>query len=174
MVTGSGGNDGQQHVRIVPFEDRHAPAFCALNLEWIEAYFAVEDLDRVHLFQPRASFVDSGGAIFMAELDDGSVIGCCGLLKHDEHVYEVSKMAVTRAYQGKGVGRKLLDELIVHARLRGAKRLEIISSTRLGAAIHLYQQIGFREVPLESDAYARGNIALMLDLDAMRQGRGDG
>ena len=174
MATGAGGNNDQQHVRIVLFEDKHAQAFCALNLEWIESYFAVEDLDRVHLFRPRESFIDSGGAILMAELDDGSVVGCCGLLKHDEHVYEVSKMAVTRAYQGKGIGRKLLDELIAHARLLGAQRLEIISSTRLDAAIHLYREMGFSEVPLQSDAYARGNIALMLDLDAARQASGDG
>ena len=150
-------------LRIVPFEDSHARAFRDLNLEWIERYFAVEDLDRRHLDHPRASFLDTGGAILMAQLE-GEIVGCCGLLRHDAHVYEVSKMAVSPACQGRGVGRRLLQEVIAHAKSIGARRLEIISSTRLDTALHLYRSVGFSEVPLASDAYARGNIALVLSL----------
>lgn len=160
-----GAATGELELLIVPFEDRHANAFRKLNLEWIEEHFAVEKLDRQHLLRPRESFINGGGAILMAELGDAAIIGCCGLLKHDEHVFEVSKMAVTRAYQSKGIGRALLGEVIALARTLGARQLDIISSTRLGAAIHLYKALGFREVPLESDAYARGNIALTLELD---------
>ena len=46
----------------------------------------------------------------------------------------------------------------------GAERLEIISSRRLKTALALYASVGFVEVPLESDAYERGNIALELVL----------
>jgi len=150
-------------LQIVPFGPAHAGAFCDLNLDWIEEFFAVEELDRRHLYFPRESFIDSGGAILMAQIGR-SIIGCCGLLKHDEGVYEVSKMAVRRDYQGRGIGAELLREIIAHARAIGARRLEIISSTRLEPALRLYRQMGFFEVPLASDAYARGNIALALDL----------
>jgi GNAT superfamily N-acetyltransferase len=71
-------------------------------------------------------------------------------------------MAVMRECRGTGIGKRLLDVVIDHARSIGAQRLEIISSTRLPPAIELYKQAGFVEVPLESDAYARGNIALEL------------
>jgi len=157
-----GGNDGMQ-LQIVPFESAHAQAFRDLNLEWIEAFFAVEELDRRHLDFPRESFIDSGGAILMAQMD-GVLVGCCGLLKHDHGVYEVSKMAVMHEHQGRGIGRELLRAMILHARSIGARRLEIISSTQLDVALHLYRSLGFLEVPLASDAYARGNIALALDL----------
>ena len=150
-------------LRIVAFEPWHAEAFRILNLDWIEEYFVVEELDRLHLGSPRESFIDTGGAIFMAEMN-GEIVGCCGLLSHGGDVYEVSKMAVKREYQGAGIGRNLLVEVIEHARSISAQRLEIISSTRLAPAIRLYKQMGFREVPLESDAYARGNIALTLEL----------
>ena len=156
-------NERQSQLRIVAFEPRHAEAFRDLNLEWIEEFFAVEDLDRKHLGFPRESFVDTGGAIFMAELN-GSAIGCCGLLKHGDGVYEISKMAIKRSYRGRGIGSRLLDAVIAHARQIGARRLEIISSTRLAPAIHLYKKKGFVKVPLASDAYARGNIALELEL----------
>jgi len=157
-------NGPQSLLRIVAFGPSHAPAFRELNLEWIEELFAVEDLDRRHLTYPRESFIDTGGAIFMAELN-GSVVGCCGLLKRDNSVYEISKMAVKRGYRGSGIGSKLLDTVIDHAQTVGAKRLEIISSTRLVPAICLYAKKGFVEIPLASDAYARGNVALELQLD---------
>jgi GNAT superfamily N-acetyltransferase len=157
------GRSGGSELRIVAFEPAHAQAFRDLNLEWIEEFFAVEELDRRHLYFPRESFVDSGGAILMAQMG-GATIGCCGLLKHDDGVYEVSKMAVKREYQGSGIGTRLLREIIAYARRLGARRLEIISSTRLATAIRLYKQMGFVEVPLESDAYARGNIALTLEM----------
>lgn len=152
-----------EKLRLVRFQDEHASAFRELNLHWIEEYFAVEELDRVQLNHPYQSFVEPGGAILMAELD-GSVVGCCGLLKHDEQVFEVSKMAVAPQLRGSGIGKIMLREVIAIARLMGAKRLEILSNTVLDAAIHLYKSVGFQEVPFESDAYARGNIALALTL----------
>jgi len=158
--------DAQSQLRIVPFDASHAMTFRDLNLEWIEEFFAVEDLDRRHLGFPRESFIDTGGAIFMAELG-GHVVGCCALLKHGDGVYEISKMAVRRGCRGRGIGNRLLDTVIAHARKVGAARLEIISSTRLAPAIHLYKRKGFVEVPLASDAYARGNIALELPLAPM-------
>ncbi len=166
MVPGIDEAAREQHsrLRVVSFEPHHAEVFRELNLEWIEEYFAVEELDRRHLYFPRESFVDPGGAILMAELD-GFVVGCCALLKHGESVYEVSKMAVRRDHRGGGVGKTLLRAVIDHARSMGAQQLEIISSTRLQPAIRLYKQAGFVETPLESDAYARGNIALVLRLN---------
>ena len=85
-------------LRMVRFEPCHAEAFRNLNLDWIEEFFAVEELDRKHLMFPQQSFVDNGGVILMAELD-GRVVGCCALLKHSDSVYEVSKMAVRRDYR---------------------------------------------------------------------------
>lgn len=155
--------DAQSQIRIVSFDSSHAKAFRDLNLEWIEEFFSVEDLDRRHLGFPRESFIDTGGAIFMADLE-GLAVGCCALLKHGDGVYEISKMAVRCGCRGRGIGNKLLDAVIAHARKIGATRLEIISSTRLAPAIHLYKQKGFVEVPLASDMYARGNIALELQL----------
>jgi len=155
--------DPMAQLRIVAFEPSHAEAFRLLNLDWIEEFFAVVELDRLHLYAPQTSFIDTGGAILMVVLN-GEIVGCCGLLKHADGVYEVSKMAIKRGYRGAGIGKKLLGEVIDYARSLGAGRLEIISSTRLGPAIRLYKQMGFVEMPLESDAYARGNIALVLRL----------
>ena len=149
----------ESELRIVPYEQRHAGAFRDLNLEWIREYFTLEELDRQHLFSPAEAILSPGGAIFIAERG-AVVVGCCALLNHGGGVYEVSKMAVDRSCRGHGVGRVLLAEVMRRAQAMGATKLTIVSNTVLGPAIHLYKQLGFREVPLRSQAYARGNIAL--------------
>src|SRR6185295_3773795 len=132
-------------LRVVPYSREHAAAFRELNLDWIEEYFTVEDIDQRHLLDPEGSIIAAGGAIFIAE-QDGAPVGCCALLDHGDGVYEVSKMAVQRARRGGGIGRMLLDEVIRWARAMGAVKLTITSNTVLAPAIHLYRKLGFREV----------------------------
>jgi len=154
--------DGVELV-VIPYQPHHASAFRDLNLDWIQEYFVVEAKDRELLFSPQEHILDQGGAIWIAERD-GIAIGCCALLNHGGGVYEVAKMAVAREFRNAGVGRILLREVIDGAGALDATTLTIISNTVLGSAIHLYKAMGFVEVPLESDAYARGNIALALTL----------
>lgn len=156
-------NDSQPLIDIVAYEDRHAAAFRNLNLDWIEEYFVVEELDRKLLDSPAEQIIAPGGAIFMVE-QGGVAVGCCALLNHGSGVFEVSKMAVIRDLRGAGIGRALLTEVIQRSRSLDAKKLTIISNTVLGPAIHLYKSLGFREIPMRSEAYARGNIALELIL----------
>jgi ribosomal protein S18 acetylase RimI-like enzyme len=73
-------------------------------------------------------------------------------------------MSVTPSFQGLGLGRAMLIEIVKIAKGLGAERIGIISNTILASAIGLYKSIGFVEIPLTSDAYARGNISLLLEL----------
>ena len=150
-------------LEIIDFSPEYAADFRRLNLEWIEKYFEVEGLDTEQLSDPHKTFIQPGGAIVLG-LYNGEVVACCGLVKHDESVYEISKMAVIPKYHGRGFGREILSRIIVIAIGCGAQKLEIISNTVLGPAIALYKSVGFSEVAFNSDAYDRGNIALELDL----------
>jgi len=152
-----------ERFTIELFSPGYAAAFKELNLEWIERYFVIEPLDESLLSNPQEHFIDRGGQIVFA-VQDNLAVGCCGIFKHTETVYEISKMAVRPALQGLGIGRVLLNRAIEVAQSLGAERLEIISSTRLETALALYTSVGFAEVPLKSDAYERGNIALELIL----------
>ena len=153
----------QKNFDLVDFSPEYAEAFKELNLEWIEEYFEPENIDLMMLSDPQKMFIDSGGAIVFAIVDN-DIVGCCGLLKHNKTPYEISKMAVTSAYQGLGLGKAMMDRTLKIASDLGATRLEIMSNTILSPAINLYKSVGFVEIPLTSDAYDRGNISLRLDL----------
>ncbi|MDP0496891.1 MAG: GNAT family N-acetyltransferase [Verrucomicrobiota bacterium JB024] len=158
--SGKPGESGAgEEVRIVAFEPRHAADFRRLNLAWIEKYFAVEAQDRRVLGDPQQAIVAPGGEIVVAEAD-GEVVGVGALQFIEPGYYEVAKMAVDPAWQGRGVGRKVLARLIARAGELGAKRLLILTNTRLGPALHLYRAFGFTEIAIPADQhYQRVDIA---------------
>ena len=123
-----------------------ARAFRTLNEEWISRYFALEKKDREVLGDPRGTILSKGGHVFMVYAGEEAV-GCVALIPMSEGVYELSKMAVSPALRGLGIGRKLLEYAIEQAKVIGAKSLFLGSSKQLKNAVHLYEAVGFRHVP---------------------------
>ena len=152
-------------VNIVPYEDKYQHAFKALNEEWIAKYFEIEDADRKALNNPQSYILDKGGRIFVALYNDEPV-GVCALIKMDdpEYGYELAKMAVSPAIQGKRVGWLLGQKVINEAKALGASKIYLESNTLLKPAINLYHKLGFTKVFGRSTPYARCNIQMELSL----------
>ena len=143
-----------------------ATAFRTLNEEWITRYFTLEPKDRETLNDPENTILKKGGQIFMAYAD-GQAVGCVALIPTAEGVLELSKMAVSPAMRGLGIGRRLLAHAVEEARSLGAKSLFLGSNARLENAVHLYESIGFRHVPperLPNMAYTRANVFMEMPL----------
>jgi putative acetyltransferase len=126
-----------------------ATAFRTLNEEWITRHFTLEAKDVETLGDPTTSILRKGGYIFMVYAD-AEPVGCVALIPVGSGVYELSKMAISPHLRGHGLGRRLLQHTIAHAREIGARSLFLGSSTRLPAAVHLYESVGFRHVPPET------------------------
>src|SRR5947209_1430101 len=131
-------------IEIRPLEiGGDGTAFRQLNEEWISRYFVLEAKDRETLGDPEGTILNKGGVIFQA-LSGKSVVGVVALIPMGNGVYELSKMAVSPAMQGQGIGRRLLLHAIDQAKLLGASGLFLGSNSRLKDAVHLYESIGFR------------------------------
>jgi N-acetylglutamate synthase-like GNAT family acetyltransferase len=94
-------------------------------------------------------------------------IGCCALIFVRPGVFEVAKMAVAESYRGRGIGRRLLEYTIAQAKALGAHTLELASNDKLADAVHLYESLGFRHLPVERvepSPYARANVFMELHL----------
>ena len=153
-------------VVIESYRDEHQPIFAALNLAWIEKYFAVEPPDRQVLSDPRRHIVEPGGEVFML-YEDGTPKATAAMLKDGERSFELVKMAVAPSAQGRGYAKLLMRHAIEFARARGAERVLIRSNTVLRPAIALYRAFGFAITRLGADEkFARGDIQLELDLRA--------
>src|SRR5262245_17782731 len=109
-------------IAIRPFAAGDEFAFRTLNEAWIERHFGVEAKDRVTLGDPVGQVLRPGGHIFMAVVS-GATIGCCALMAKTEGVFELAKMAVDERWQGRGIGRRLIEHAVAEARARGARAL---------------------------------------------------
>jgi putative acetyltransferase len=151
-------------VRIVPFDPALVPHFARLNREWIERFFVLEPADITVLEDPKSAIIDKGGMIFFALAGD-DVVGTCAVMPHGPGTLELAKMAVSRAAQGRGVGRLLGEACIAFARSTDAHTLMLLSNASLAPALHLYEKLGFRHAPMpEGSEYARANVHMTLRL----------
>ena len=153
-----------EDVRLVTWRQDFRAEFERLNRHWIERWFTVEDEDRRVFEDPAGRIIEPGGQIFFL-VDEEGVRGTCAVIRHDAGTFELAKMAVEPAAQGRGYGDRLVEAAIAFARGAGAGRLMLVSNTRLAPALRLYRKHGFRDVPLEpANGYSRADIQLELDL----------
>jgi ribosomal-protein-alanine N-acetyltransferase len=85
----------------------------------------------------------ANGHHYLAALDDSEVIGYGGLAIAPPSEAWVNNLAVRRDRQRHGVGRALLDELLRHARDRGATQVMLEVAADNEAAQRLYDTEGF-------------------------------
>lgn len=154
-------------IEIRPLQSRDdARAFRALNEEWITRCFVMEPKDREILEHPETAILQEGGYIYMVYSGDDAV-GCVALISRGAGVYELSKMAVAPRFRGRGIGRKLLEHTIAHAKAIGAKSLFLGSSTKLKNAVHLYESVGFCHVSPHKTPpmpYTRADVFMEMQL----------
>jgi DNA-binding MarR family transcriptional regulator/GNAT superfamily N-acetyltransferase len=158
-------------VRIEDYRPGYKKHFRRLNEQWLAEHFAIEPDDRRVLDDPNGRIIRRGGQVLFALRHD-EVVGTCALLRHDDQVWELAKMAVDPVHRRHGLGRRLADAAIDRVRAAGAPRLWLRTSPRLRAADCLYRSLGFRRTrrhPFPDDAYTRETHAMVLDLDPRQE-----
>ena len=150
-------------VHIIEFRNDLVEHFKNLNIAWLQKYFYVEPIDEVMLSDPKKYIIDKGGYIFFAEVNN-EIAGTFALMKVQDGVYELAKMAVDEKFQGHKIGNRMMEFAIGKVKSVAAKKLILYSNTMLGPAIHLYRKYGFEEVPLENSEYKRSNIKMIKNI----------
>jgi len=133
-------------VRIVPFSPELREHFYRLNAEWLARYFQIEPIDHAVMSDPEKHILEPGGRILFAMLGD-EVVGTCALMVDAPGVYELTKMAVSNAHQGLGIGRKLMEATLAEYQRLGGTELFLESQRRLQPALRLYESVGFEHQP---------------------------
>lgn len=152
----------QAKVEIQAYSPEWREAFYRLNAQWLQRHFVIEDVDERMLRDPEHYVLEPGGTILFAILD-GRPIGTCALLKEDEGLYELSKMAVDEAHHGLGAGRLLLAAAIDTFHALGGSTLFLESSSKLKRALGMYERAGFlhQPAPRPGSHYARADIYMI-------------
>lgn len=151
-------------MTIIPFDPKYSEQFKELNLEWLTHFFHVEPHDEEVLGNPEKYIIEPGGNIFFVK-DEEKILGTVALMKMENGIFELTKMAVSPEARGKNIGQKLMKFALDYAREQGWKKLIIYSNRKLENAIHIYRKFGFEEIPIgENSPYSRGDIKMELIL----------
>ena len=100
---------------------------------------------------------NNGRGIGYLAMDQGAACGIAGCLLHDEDPIgaQLISMWVASTHRQLGVGRLLVEEIILWARSRGARRLQLTVTGRNESAIRFYKRLGFtftgKTIPYPND-----------------------
>ena len=133
------------NVKIEEYSSKMKKHFKNLNYEWLNEYFYVEDIDDEILTHPKNKIINKGGSILFA-LMENNVVGTCAIIRHSADKFELAKMAVTKQFRGRGIGRQILESALLKARSLGAVEIYLVTNKNLVAANKLYENFGFNKV----------------------------
>lgn len=137
----------------------HLPDFIRLNERWIRHYFELEEADRELAAAPER-IIEHGGFVFSL-VEDTEVVGVCALFKKGDDIFELARMAVDPASQGKEYGDVLMETALAKLDAIGARKMVLLSNTLLAPAIALYRKHGFEVVSTaQHPVYRRCNIVM--------------
>nr|WP_275412738.1 bifunctional helix-turn-helix transcriptional regulator/GNAT family N-acetyltransferase [Marinomonas ostreistagni] len=146
--------------------DSDAQSFKALNMQWLERFFAeqiyAQDIDMLE--RPQA-FIAQGAVIKCARFKN-RVVGCYLIKPNLGDSVELCKLAVAEEFAGLGIGKALVEDAIKEASKLGASKLTLETHTSLRPAIELYQQYGFKEVDCKVFSVPRADLKMVRSLPA--------
>lgn len=113
------------------------------------------------------SYIKNGGYFIVLE-DRGRIIGSCGLYREADEVMELRKMYLYKEYQGRGLGKQMMNLVFEKCKERGIKEIILETNSVLQPAIKLYEKYGFERY--DSDHLAsRCDIRMKYDMTKLNQ-----
>ena len=111
---------------------------------------------------------DEGNHMWVAELC-GQVVGMVALRHHENHepgVFKLQRMYVVPRYQRMGIGKRMLTEVITHAKKHRMKMIILTTSKYQVPAIQLYMKCGFKVATRSSSGLLYDVINFKLEISS--------
>ena len=105
-----------------------------------------------------SEYAPPAGQLLLA-YSNNDPIGCVALRKFGENTCEMKRLYVKPQFRGLGIGRRLAEEIITEAKMRGYRIMRLDTIASMTEAITLYRSLGFQECdsyrfnPLEGAKY---------------------
>jgi ribosomal-protein-alanine N-acetyltransferase len=98
------------------------------------------------------SSLQSKDTLYLVVRETGKLIGYCGFLQSFDEA-DITNVAVSPDYRGRGVGFAMLSELMTRGRARGIARYTLEVRAGNASAIYLYEKLGFHSVGIRKNFY---------------------
>jgi N-acetylglutamate synthase-like GNAT family acetyltransferase len=146
-------------MNVIPYQEKYKKDFIQFNTDWIKDNFGFLEKEDLETFDHIEESLEKGAMIYFAVGNENALAACMTKPMDVEGTWELCKLGSNKHLPHKGAGSAVFEAAMNWAVAHGAKRLFIISNSRLKAAIHIYEKYGFREIRLDDYEYDRGDIA---------------
>ncbi len=145
-------------MEIIKFKERYRKDFIDFNTDWIVSNFGFLEKEDLETFDNIDEIIENKGMVFFAV--EGEVpLAACMAHPLENDTWEICKLCSNKNHPHKGAGSAVFEACMEWAKAHGAKKLFLISNSKLKPALHIYEKFGFREVKLKDCSYIRGDIA---------------
>ena len=90
-------------------------------------------------------YAPPAGGIILCKADE-KFVGCIAIRKIEEHICEIKRMYVDPIFQGRGIGKELLEKALQLAKYYNYELIRLDTLNYMEQAIRLYKQYGFYEI----------------------------
>lgn len=159
------------NLQIIPAYN-HPQEIAALFQEYtdmlVEGYSSFREYLALQNYEEEVSHLElkygmPQGRLYLAYYN-AEPAGCIGLRRIDEGNCEMKRLYVRPAFRGRGIGAKLVKQVIADAKEIGYSYMLLDTLPFLQSAIRLYQAYGFYEIPQYNNSPVERAIYMKLDL----------
>ena len=145
---------GDIDIRLMARADEAAVLAFAQALPTHDLLFLPRNISEPRVLKAWIAEIERGAITSILAVTDGRVVGCGTLVRDplswSPHVGEI-RMVVASEVRGQGVGRALTQETFALALGAGLEKLSVQMTVDQGAAIALFEGLGFRAEALLRD-----------------------
>lgn len=146
-------------MEIIEYQEKYKDYFIQFNTDWIVDNFGSLEQEDIDTFEHIDESLRNGAMIYFA-LEDETVLATCMAKPLDDNgMWELCKLGSNKQLPHRGAGSAVFEAAMNWAIHHGAKKLFILSNSKLKPALHIYEKYGFHEVRLVDYEYVRGDIA---------------
>ena len=112
---------------------------------WLQIDLCFHNFEK-ELAELPGEYTPPDGRLLLA-FANGQLTGCVALRKIGDSVCEMKRLFVRPEFQGRGLGRQLVDAIIKNAREIGYQKMRLDTlPPKMNTAIGLYRSLGFTEI----------------------------
>ena len=116
------------------------------SIAYHESRGELKDMDDI-----QRNYFENGG-IFLVTVDNAELIGTGAIRQLEDGTCELKRLWLLGEFHGKGLGYRMLQELLSFAREKGYKRIWLqTDAVQQSRALELYRRLGFYEIPRYTD-----------------------
>lgn len=146
-------------MEIIEYQEKYKDYFIQFNTDWIVDNFGSLEQEDIDTFEHIDESLRNGAMIYFALEGEAVLATCMAKPLDDNGTWELCKLGSNKQLPHRGAGSAVFEAAMNWAIHHGAKKLFILSNSKLKPALHIYEKYGFHEVRLTDYEYVRGDIA---------------